>query len=72
MIFISDEPTDISYYVLDLFTLSALYVLYYVNQLQNGQMYVQKYEPVTLTSQIKYKAVKKKCSLHGMNLSLSL
>jgi len=36
MIFISDAPTDVRYYVLDLFKLNALYGLYYVNQLQNG------------------------------------
>jgi len=31
MIFIYDVPTDVSYYVLDLFTLNALYALYCVN-----------------------------------------
>jgi len=36
MIYISDAATDVSYYVLDLFTLNALYVLYYAKQLQNG------------------------------------
>jgi hypothetical protein len=36
IIFISYAPADVSYYVLDLFTLNALYVLYYVNRLQYG------------------------------------
>jgi hypothetical protein len=72
MTFISDAPTDVSYYVLCLFKLNTLYALYYVNQLQNGWMYVQKYGPNKLTSQVKCKALKEKCSLREMNLFLTI